>query len=112
MADKTIVLVTGGNTGLGYETVKALYAGPEAYTILMGSRSLEKADNAIKQLKSEVSETKSEVVPLQVDIESDDSVESAFQEVKSKYGRVDSLVNNAGMFSTLTALSPYTAQAY
>lgn len=96
MADTTIVLITGGNSGIGYETVKALYASPEAHTILMGSRSLDKAAEAIKTLQSEVSETSSEVVPIQIDIEDDASIEKAFKEVESKYGRVDALVNNAG----------------
>jgi NAD(P)-dependent dehydrogenase (short-subunit alcohol dehydrogenase family) len=96
MADTSIVLITGGNTGIGYETVKALYGSPEAHTILMGSRSMDKAAEAIKTLESEVSETKSTVVPIQIDIEDDASIEKALKEVESKFGRVDALVNNAG----------------
>jgi hypothetical protein len=96
MSDSSIVLITGGNTGIGYETVKALYASPEAHTILMGSRSMDKAVEAIKTLESEVQETKSTVVPIQIDIEDDASIEKAFKEVESKYGKVDALVNNAG----------------
>jgi NADP-dependent 3-hydroxy acid dehydrogenase YdfG len=63
----------------------------------MGSRSLEKAKDAISKLKSEVSESKSEVEAIQIDIEDDASIEKAFEEVKSRYGRLDTLVNNAGM---------------
>jgi len=95
----SIILITGGNTGIGYETVKALYASSQAYTILMGSRSLEKAETAIAKLKSEVSESKNEVLALQVDIEDDESIERAFEEVKGKWGRVDGLVNNAGLWT-------------
>ena len=89
--------VTGGNTGIGYETVKALYASSKPYKVLMGSRSLEKAKDAISKLKTEVPESKSEVEAIQLDIEDDESIEKAFEEVKSKYGRLDTLVNNAGM---------------
>jgi NAD(P)-dependent dehydrogenase (short-subunit alcohol dehydrogenase family) len=96
MADKTIVLITGGNTGIGYESVKALYASRNAHTILMGSRSLEKAQAAIAALQSEITGSKSEIVPLQVDIEDDASIDNVFKEVESKYGKVDALVNNAG----------------
>ncbi|KAF9734775.1 hypothetical protein PMIN04_000924 [Paraphaeosphaeria minitans] len=96
MAAKSIVLVTGGNTGLGYETVKALYASPDAHVILMGSRSLDKAYVAIKTLQSEVTESKSEVAPIQIDIEDDASIEKLNKEIESKYGRLDALVNNAG----------------
>jgi NAD(P)-dependent dehydrogenase (short-subunit alcohol dehydrogenase family) len=98
MADSSIVLITGGNTGIGYESVKALYASSQPHTILMGSRSLEKANDAISKLKGEVPESKSNVVPIQIDIEDDVSIENAFKETESKYGRLDSLVNNAGAY--------------
>jgi NAD(P)-dependent dehydrogenase (short-subunit alcohol dehydrogenase family) len=96
MADSSVVLITGGNTGIGYESVKALYASPQPHTILMGSRSLEKANDAISKIKGEILESKSDVVPIQIDIEDDASIENAFKEIESKYGRLDSLVNNAG----------------
>lgn len=98
MAEKTIVLVTGGNTGIGYESVKALYASSEPHIVLMGSRSLSKAHDAIQQLQSEVTETKSEVVPMQIDIEDDASIEKLHKDIESKYGKLDVLVNNAGKF--------------
>jgi NAD(P)-dependent dehydrogenase (short-subunit alcohol dehydrogenase family) len=101
MAASAIVLITGGNTGIGYETVKALYSSLQAHTILMGSRSLEKANDAISALKAEVTETKSTVEAVQIDIESDESINSAFEHVKSKHGRIDALVNNAGTSSPL-----------
>lgn len=96
MATKSIVFITGANTGIGFETVKALYASPKAYTILMGSRSLDKAKTAISTIQSEITDSKSEVIPVQIDIEDDTSIANAYKEVESKWGRVDSLVNNAG----------------
>jgi len=99
MASKSIVLITGGNTGIGYETVKALLQSENAFTVLMGSRSLDKAADAIKQVKSEVPDSKSEVVALQIDIEDDESIEKAYKKVESKWGKVDALVNNAGKLS-------------
>jgi NADP-dependent 3-hydroxy acid dehydrogenase YdfG len=95
MTEKHIVLVTGGNAGIGYETVKALYASPEAYTILMGSRSLDKAKSAIETL--ETTESKSEIVPIQIDIEDDQSIQDAYEEVKATHSKIDTLINNAGM---------------
>jgi NAD(P)-dependent dehydrogenase (short-subunit alcohol dehydrogenase family) len=96
MADKSIILVTGGNTGLGFAAVKALYASVEPHIVLMGSRSLDKANAAMEKLRSEVAESKSEVVPVQIDIEDDASIQSLRKEVESQYGRLDVLVNNAG----------------
>ena len=96
MSNKSIVLITGGNTGIGYESVKALYASPQEHIILMGTRTLDKAHSAISKLQGEVSSSKSEVVPIQIDIEDDASIDTCYKEVESKYGRVDALVNNAG----------------
>ncbi|KAF2113384.1 hypothetical protein BDV96DRAFT_496435 [Lophiotrema nucula] len=96
MASKGIVLITGANTGIGYQTVKALASSSKTYTVLLGTRSLEKGKDAIEQLKSEVPDTKSEIVPIQIDIMDDASIEKCHKEVESKYGRVDALINNAG----------------
>ncbi|KAF2475617.1 NAD(P)-binding protein [Lindgomyces ingoldianus] len=97
MSDKTILLITGGNTGIGYETVKELLSSPVPYTIIMGSRSIDKAKDAISTLTSENPNSKSEIVPLQVDIVDDESIDQAYKEVESKWGKIDILVNNAGM---------------
>ncbi|KAJ1325161.1 retinol dehydrogenase 14 [Microdochium nivale] len=94
--DAQIVLITGANTGIGWEAVKALLQSDRKYLVLMGSRSLEKAADAIKKVQQEVPGSASTVEPVQVDISSDDSIQAAYDAVKQKYGRLDTLVNNAG----------------
>jgi NAD(P)-dependent dehydrogenase (short-subunit alcohol dehydrogenase family) len=91
-----IVLVTGGNGGLGYEAVKALFEAEKSYHIFMGSRSLDKATKAIKEIQNECPKATNKIEPLQVDLTSDESIESAFEKVKSGPGFIDVLVNNAG----------------
>lgn len=100
MSSSTIVLITGGNTGLGLETVKSLCRSSKAYTILLGGRSIEKANAAAIKAREEYSDTASTIQPIQIDIEDDASIDRAFEEVSSKFGRVDVLLNNAGKFST------------
>lgn len=94
----TIALITGANTGIGYQIVRALYNSNKAYEILVGGRSLEKAEAAIKAAKTEYPSSQSKLFPIQIDIESDESIHRAVAEVQSKYGRVDTLINNAGLF--------------
>jgi len=94
MASKQVILITGGNTGLGYETVKALCQSSTAYEILIGSRSVQNGEDAVEKLKKEVSETVSAISVVQVDISSDDSIEKAAEHVKAKYGKLDILINN------------------
>lgn len=90
-----IVFITGANTGIGFEIVKALAASDQSYIVLMGGRSLEKARNAAATVQ-DLLESSSQFVPIQVDIEHDDSIKQAFHEVQSKFGRIDVLINNAG----------------
>ncbi|KAK5709567.1 hypothetical protein LTR17_019651 [Elasticomyces elasticus] len=96
MAAKQIVLITGGNTGIGYEVVKALYAASTPYEILMGSRKIENGKHAIKNLKQEVKESSSTVSVVQADVCSDESLEKLVSDIESKYGKLDVLINNAG----------------
>lgn len=95
-ASKTVVLVTGANAGIGWETVKTLLRSTRTYHILLGTRSLEKGEAALQALEKEVAETSSTVELLQVDVASDDSISTAFDKVQATHGRVDTLVNNAG----------------
>lgn len=96
MASAKVVLVTGANSGLGYETVKALLQSPKAYHVLLGSRTLEKAKLAIEALRKECPEVTNTVEALEVDLISDDSIEKAFEQVKVSPGCLDCLFNNAG----------------
>lgn len=96
MSAKEIVLITGANTGIGYESVKALLQSPTAYHILLGSRTPSKGDAAIAQLKEEVPDTESTVETVQIDVTDDASIQGLFESVKERFGRVDVLVNNAG----------------
>ena len=96
MASNTVVLITGANTGLGLEVVKALYKSSRAYTILLGGRSLEKANAAAEEVVGEFPKSSSTIAVVQVDIEHDDSILKVFEHVSSQYGRLDVLINNAG----------------
>ena len=98
MTDKTIVLVTGANTGLGFEIVKALLRSNQLYHIILAGRSLGRAQEAIKLAQEEVKETKSELTALQLDLSDDESIERAFTTVQGSLPRIDVLVNNGGRF--------------
>ncbi|KAH7009914.1 hypothetical protein EDB80DRAFT_610523 [Ilyonectria destructans] len=96
-ATKEIVFITGANTGIGYEAVKSLLQSPKPYHILLGCRSLLKGHAAITKLAEETDNDHSTVEPVEIDISDDDSIQRAFEMVRDKFGRVDVLVNNAGV---------------
>lgn len=99
MAASKIAVVTGANSGIGFEAVKALLLSSKPYHIYLGSRSASKGTEALKQLHQETEKSKNTVEVLTVDLDSDESISQAFDLLKSKHGHIDVLVNNAGLLS-------------
>ncbi|VUC26171.1 unnamed protein product [Clonostachys rosea] len=99
MADdnRLIVLITGANTGIGWETVKALLQSERSYHVLLGTRDLQKGQKAIESLKEVAFNTKSTIKLLHIDVSSDESILKAFDTVQATHGRLDVLLNNAGI---------------
>ena len=87
-----IALVTGGNSGIGTETVKQLvYAGAH---VLVGSRSVENGVAALKEAKVDASKT----TVIALELEDLHSV-TAFAAEVLKQPRLDLLVLNAGIMA-------------
>ena len=97
MSSSTVVLITGANSGIGYTTVRELLDSSQPYHIFLGARSFEKASEAISKLQKEVPNSTSQLTPVVVDIETDESIEKLYKEVEGKVDHIDVLINNAGM---------------
>mgnify|MGYP003122235216 CR=1 FL=1 len=86
---KTIV-VTGGGSGLGKAMTK--YFLELGANVAITSRNLEKLENTAKELEAETGGT---CLPLQCDVRHYDQVEAMLEATVAKFGKVDSLLNNA-----------------
>ncbi|MFD4324455.1 SDR family NAD(P)-dependent oxidoreductase [Nocardioides sp. NPDC058538] len=86
-----VAIVTGANTGLGYETARML-AGHGAHVVL-AVRDVEKGKQAAARIDGDVS--------VQVlDLTSLDSIRSAAADLRAAHPRIDLLINNAGVMYT------------
>lgn len=81
-----IVLITGGNKGLGYEAARRLIA--DGHKIYIGARDHERGKKAAQELGAKF---------IQLDVTDDRSVEAAAQELANLEGHLDVLINNAGI---------------
>ncbi|KZL85279.1 short-chain dehydrogenase, partial [Colletotrichum incanum] len=90
------LLITGANTGIGYETVRTLLDSKQPYHIIFGSRSIDKGKAAISKLEKEFPSAISSLELIQVDVVDADSILEAFKNINDKHGVLDVLVNNAG----------------
>ncbi|MEM1326898.1 MAG: oxidoreductase [Bacteroidota bacterium] len=94
-----IAVVTGSNTGLGYETALAI-AKKEAKVIL-ACRNKTKAENARREMLKTVPDADIDI--LLIDLSKLDSVREFAENYQRKYDRLDLLINNAGVM-----MPPYT----
>ncbi|EGX53218.1 hypothetical protein AOL_s00006g479 [Orbilia oligospora ATCC 24927] len=90
-----VILVTGGNSGLGLETVRQLVKHNPS-RIYLAARSTEKAQVAIQKLQ-ESHPTAIPVSHLSLDLSSFDSIKAAVAVFKQAETRLDTLINNAGV---------------
>ncbi len=96
--DKKIVLITGAAAGIGLEAVKAIVGSQQAsYEIILSARKLAQAQAAAEEIARALPSATSTTTPLEIDVSSDKSIEDAAELIKSRYGRIDVLVNNAGI---------------
>ena len=88
-------LVTGANTGLGFEAAKVLAA--RGGRVLLGCRSEQRATDAIDRIESEVADADLRFIPLD---QGDLASVAAAADLVAEEERLDVLVNNAGIMMT------------
>ena len=90
-ADRRVALVTGANRGIGFEIARQL--GHLGFTMLVGARDPTRGADAVRRLAADGVD--GEVVAL--DVTSESSIAAAAASVARRHGRLDVLVNNAGV---------------
>jgi NAD(P)-dependent dehydrogenase (short-subunit alcohol dehydrogenase family) len=91
MTTKRIALVTGANKGIGLETARQL--GQQDVTVVIGARDPKKGEQAADQLREE----KIDAHAVEIDVSSQESIEKAAAQLGRDFGRLDILINNAGV---------------
>jgi NAD(P)-dependent dehydrogenase (short-subunit alcohol dehydrogenase family) len=96
MSEQTggVALVTGANRGIGREVARQL--AERGYRVLLSARDAEKAAAAAAELSES---TGGQVTPLTLDVADPASIARAAERVRADPGRLDVLVNNAGIGS-------------
>jgi NADP-dependent 3-hydroxy acid dehydrogenase YdfG len=98
--DKLVVAITGASSGIGEATARELAA--RGARLVIGARRTDRLD----RLAVELRETGAHITAHALDVRDRASVETFVARAEAVYGRLDALVNNAGVMplSTLSAL--------
>jgi NAD(P)-dependent dehydrogenase (short-subunit alcohol dehydrogenase family) len=91
MKNQKIALITGANRGLGFETAKQL--GEQGITVVLAARQLSAATEAAYELKQQGIDA----YGIQLDVTNVDERKAAAKYVEEKFGKLDILINNAGV---------------
>jgi len=91
MADKKIALITGANKGIGKEIARQL--GAQGMTVLIGARDTGRGEAAAAELTAGGADAHA----VRLDVTDAASIEAAAHQIESEYGKLDVLVNNAGI---------------
>lgn len=94
------VLITGANRSIGLETAKQLSA--KGLFVYLGSRNLEKGEAVVKELNEQGFQ---HVKAIEINVTNPDSIEAAKNTIEKEQGKLDVLINNAGILGT----TPQTA---
>lgn len=95
--DQKVILITGSSRGIGAAiAVKMADAGAKVIVNYAGSK--EAAEEVVNQIKA----AGGDAIALQADVSKSDEVKRMFDEAIAHYGRIDVLVNNAGIMITKT----------
>ncbi|MFN8392880.1 MAG: SDR family oxidoreductase [Bdellovibrionota bacterium] len=86
-----IALVTGAGSGVGAATAKALALA--GFTVVLAARRLD----ALRGVNEEISKAGGNSLPVVTDVQDVQSVQNLFATIRTTYGRLDLLFNNAGV---------------
>lgn len=102
MLKNKVAVITGGTRGIGF-AIAELFLKNGAKVAVLGSRK-ETVDKALEKLSGDV-------MGFYPDLTDYNAVEAAFAEIKAKFGRIDILINNAGI-SAREPIEAYDPDAF
>ncbi|KAJ7614358.1 hypothetical protein FB45DRAFT_936727 [Roridomyces roridus] len=95
MSTSKVILVTGSNTGIGYELVHLLAA--KGHTVYLASRKESAGTEAVAKIKRERNLTQGANPLVQLDVTDGASIDAAVAKIQKEEGKLHVLVNNAGI---------------
>ncbi|PKP34068.1 MAG: short chain dehydrogenase [Bacteroidetes bacterium HGW-Bacteroidetes-17] len=88
---KKVIVITGASSGIGKALTKR-FAEPGT-ALVVGARSIDKLDELVRELSGNFKD----ILPVMTDVSKEEDCKNLIQKAVDKYGRIDVLINNAGI---------------
>ena len=99
-----VVVITGGSRGIGLATAQAFAA--QGDQVIISGRDAGRLKSAADQIRSD------QIDKIVCDVRDPASVEQTFQQIDSRYGKIDVLFNNAGVAHALTPVEKLAPETW
>jgi NAD(P)-dependent dehydrogenase (short-subunit alcohol dehydrogenase family) len=86
-----VALISGANKGIGYEIAHGL--GAKKIKVLVGARDASRGEEAVQKLKAEGADARF----VELDVTNLETIRRAAEQIEKEFGRLDILINNAGI---------------
>lgn len=106
--DEKVALITGAAKGIGYAAAESLLE--EGAIVCISDIVEDELMEAVKALKEKYGQDKATGVVI--DVSNEEQVNAGVQAIVNKYGKIDYLVNNAGITGPLKPIHEYTFEEY
>lgn len=100
--ENKVVIITGSSRGIG-KTIAREFVKRKAKVVVCGSK-LENATKAVEDIKKELNINDNYLLPVGLNIRDKSDIKRVVEEVIKKWGRIDVLINNAGITSNVSFL--------
>ncbi|MET2830157.1 SDR family oxidoreductase [Mesorhizobium shangrilense] len=104
MSGARVILVTGGSRGIGAATCR--FAADAGYRVVVNYASNEAAAGALVQ---DIEQAGGKAIAIKADVGNESEILSMFEQVDRAFGRLDALVNNAGVLDVMSRLDGISA---
>lgn len=105
MLNGSVAVITGATRGIGFATAK-LFLENNAKVVIFGSK-----EESVNKALDKLSEYKDNVLGMYPNLNNENEVADAFKKIVDKFGKIDILINNAGISSS-TPLDNYTYEEF
>lgn len=108
--ENKVVLITGSTRGIG-NSIARLFLENSAKVVICGS-NIENAKKAVESIKADLGISDDSIMPVGLNMKDKESIREVVESVINRFGRIDVLINNAGITSNISLLDSTDEEFY